>query len=103
MENEAKFRQLIEEMLKLLIQYETELTASRHVMEAAQKVLKERKAPLHLIAASESETNRPGLYEAAEADYAEFAPILHSVSPQELPAALDRAIATIRRIASRGK
>jgi len=103
MDNEAKFRTLIEAMLKLLVQYETELTASRHVMEEAQKILKERKAPLRLIDASESETGRPGLYEAAEAEYAEFVAILHPVSPQELPAALDRAIATIHRIANRGR
>src|SRR5208282_1915707 len=103
MDNEVKYRQLVEAMLKLLVQYETELTASRHVMEEAQKILKERKAPLYLVDASESETNRPGLYEAAEAEYAEFAAILHPVSPQELPAALDRAIATMRRIASRGR
>jgi hypothetical protein len=90
-------------MLKLLVQYETELTASRHVMEEAQKILKERETPLHLVAASESETGRPGLYEAAEADYAEFVAVLHPTSPQEMPAALDRAIATIHRIASRGR
>jgi hypothetical protein len=102
--DDAKFRKLIDGMLRLLIQYETELTAYRHVVKAADDLMHQRKQTrLHFEDALNSETDRPGLYEAAEAEYVEFEPILHPISPQELPAALDRALSAIARIANRNK
>ena len=90
--NEAKVRELISEMVRLLITYEIELTAYQTVYEAVSKKVEEAgfevnlSKLLHYVAGSQS------LQAEAEAEYAAFLGIQHAITSE----ALDGALASIK-------
>lgn len=94
-----RIRRFVLATSKLLILYEEELTAYHLMYKAVKK--KVPVSQLDVDAGLRRVLSAPGLHAEAEAEYAELEPLLHSISDTELPAALDRATATLeRRIAN---
>jgi hypothetical protein len=86
-------RDLISDMLKMLITYEIELTADSLVLKTAQERVIKAGIPWDMASNIRTMQGNAALQAEAEAEYAPFAALLHKFSPQTLQVAL----ASIRR------
>ncbi len=92
--DEAKLRELIVLMLRLLMTYEAEMTAYHQVLEHVDRGMLSEGRDLHIQQGLANLANSMAMYVEVEAAYAGF----HAIQQQITPASLDAAIATIRRI-----
>jgi len=82
--NEAKVRELISEMLRLLITYEIELTAYQTVYEAVSKKVEEAGFDVNLSKLLRHAAGSLSLQSEAEAEYAAFLGLQHAITPEAL-------------------
>jgi hypothetical protein len=86
--NEAKIKELIHEMVRLLITYEIELTAYQTVYDAVSKRVEEAGLDVNLSKLLRHVANSSSLRAEAEAEYAAFVGIQHAVTSETLDGAL---------------
>ena len=91
--SEAKIRELISEMVRLLITYEIELTAYQVVYEAVSKKVEECGFNVDLTKLLRHVAMSVSLQAEAEAEYAAFLGIQRAITPE----ALDGALASIKQ------
>jgi hypothetical protein len=91
--NEAKVRELIAEMVRLLITYEIELTTYQTVYEAVSNKIAEAGVEIDLRKMLRHVSTSPSLHAEAEAEYAAFFGILETITPETL----DGALASIKQ------
>lgn len=90
--NEAKVRELLSEMVRLLITYEIELTAYQTVYDAVSKKVEEAGFDVDLSKLLRHVAGSSALQVEAEAEYAAFLGLQHAITPE----ALDGALASIK-------
>jgi hypothetical protein len=86
-------RDLVSDMLRMLISYEVELTAYSLVLKEAQKRITATGNPWDLANNIRKMQDSLALQTEAEAEYAPFAALLQKLTPQNL----EIALASIRR------
>jgi hypothetical protein len=86
--NEAKLRELISEMVRLLITYEIELFAYQTVYQAVSKKVEEAGVDVSLSKLLRHVAESLSLQAEAEAEYAAFLGIQHAITPESLEGAL---------------
>jgi len=91
--NEAKIRELISEMVRLLITYEIELTAYQTVYEAVSKKVEDAGLTVNLSRLLRHVAGSLSLQAEAEAEYAAFLGIERAITPE----ALEGALASIKQ------
>ena len=90
--NEAKVRELISEMVRLLITYEIELTAYQTVYEAVSKKVEKAGFDVNLSKLLRHVVGSLSLQAEPEAEYAAFEGIQHAITPETLQASLCTSI-----------
>jgi hypothetical protein len=93
--NEAKIRELIHEMVRLLITYEIELTTYQTVYEAVSKKVEEAGFDVNLGKLLRHVANSASLQAEAEAEYAAFVGIQNAITAETLEGALNSIKQTI--------
>jgi hypothetical protein len=93
--NETKIRELISEMVRLLITYEIELTTYQTVYEAVSRKVIEAGLDLDLQKLLKVVSTSPALYAEAEAEYAAFVGLQSSITTESLDGALTSIRQTI--------
>jgi hypothetical protein len=91
--NEAKVRELISEMVRLLINYEIELTAYQTVYQAVSKKVEEAGVDVNLSKLLRHVATSLSLQAEAEAEDAAFLGIQNAIAPE----ALEGALASIKQ------
>jgi hypothetical protein len=91
--NEAKLRELIAEMVRLLITYEIELTTYQTVYEAVSRKVQEAGVEIDVRKLLRHVSSSLSLQTEAEAEYAAFFGLLEGITPERL----DGALASIRQ------
>jgi len=92
--NETKLRELIAEMVRLLITYEIELTTYETVYEAVSGKVQEAGVEIDVRKLLRHVSSSRSLHAEAEAEYAAFFGLLEGITPDTL----DGALASIRQI-----
>jgi len=101
--DDARVRQLIDGLLKLLIRYEVNFNAYRIVLQEAEKQTRRAHLSLEFGDALEHTAQSAALYAEVEADYAEIESLLNPLSPVEFSKALDRALSAVARKTNQNK
>ena len=86
--NEAKLRELIAEMVRLLITYEIELTTYQTVYEAVSRKVQEAGVEIDLRKLLRHVSGSLSLQTEAEAEYAAFFGLLEGITPERIDGAL---------------
>jgi hypothetical protein len=96
-------RQLISDMLRMLITYEVELTAYSLVLKGAQQKIIDAGIPWDMASNIRRMQDSLALQTEAEAEYAPFAALLQKLTPQNLETALSSIRRTIQQHNDREK
>jgi hypothetical protein len=91
--NEVKLRELIAEMVRLLITYEIELTTYQTVYEAVSRKVQEAGVEIDVRKLLRHVSSSLSLHAEAEAEYAAFFGLLEAITPETI----DGALASIRQ------
>lgn len=91
--DENKVRELISEMVRMLITYEIELTAYSLVLKSAQDKVIQAGIPWDMASNIRKMSGSLALQTEAEAEYAPFFELLQKLTPETL----DIALASIKR------
>jgi hypothetical protein len=101
--DERKIRILIEEMVRLLITYEIELTTYQTVYDAVQGRLRDAGIDVDLHKMLKHVSDSASLHAEAEAEYAAFFGVIRKLTPEAVDGALDSIRGTIDQRNSRTK